>query len=115
MGRIAVINQNTTDIGIADSLLVDFKINASSAFTSAASNSPIFETTVKAAKLWAGFVASPRSQQSAFWAAYSAMVPLNQPLPDMLANLKSFKPLGVTAKVCVFGTCGRGVWMVYCV
>ncbi|GAX79121.1 hypothetical protein CEUSTIGMA_g6561.t1 [Chlamydomonas eustigma] len=74
MGRIAVINQNETDISIANELLSDFKVT------------------------WLGRndEAAVKHQQS-YWDAYTSMVQYNAPLPSMEEDLELFKPLGITA------------------
>ena len=95
LGRVAVINQNQTDIAIAGALLDGFVVSAPAVFSSPSFVSPVFETTTRAAGLWDVFVASPLTQQLAFWAAYSAMVPLNPPQPEMMDSLVSFAPAGV--------------------
>lgn len=106
MGRMAVINQNETDIAIANELLKGISVSTEPQATSAPTNYPIFDTTVLAARLWDDFKAFPSSKQSSFWAAYSAMVPLNQPLPQMMSSLDSFSSLGVSRMVRPLSTCG---------
>ena len=51
MGRIAVIEGNSTDIAIADALIKEFHVLAPSGFTSEPSSSPIYETTMEVSVL----------------------------------------------------------------
>jgi hypothetical protein len=47
MGRIAVIQGNSTDIAIANALIKEFDVSAPAGFTSEPSSSPIYETTME--------------------------------------------------------------------
>jgi hypothetical protein len=103
MAVINLINQNKTDIDIANKLLANFTIKRlGDEQTSGLYSSSIYNRTMAASSDWSKLksnLAKLAKHQQSSWDAYTSMVQYNVPLPSMEEDLEVFKPLGVTAKV----------------